>query len=122
MLRIIASVIYLLLNCELRFIIELKVLLKENLPGDLPDTKLPYLTLPYRLKRCISEKVLYVDAQNSVWRIWGATRIVYYLDRLDDELDELLDLLFPDFLLFLRDLDLDRDELELLEELKKSAR
>ena len=52
----------------------------------------------------------------------GATRIVYYLDRLDDELDELLDLLFPDFLLFLRDLDLDRDELELLEELKKSAR
>merc|ERR1712113_1298515 len=39
------------------------------------------------------------------------------LDRLEDELDELLDLLFPDFLLFLRDLDLDRDELELLEEL-----
>merc|ERR1712113_592733 len=39
------------------------------------------------------------------------------LDRLDDELDELLDLLFPDFLLFLRDRDLDRDELELLEEL-----
>ena len=51
----------------------------------------------------------------------GATRIVYYLDRLEDELDELLDLLFPDFLLFLRDLDLDRDELELLEELKRSA-
>ena len=48
--------------------------------------------------------------------------MVYYLDRLEDELDELLDLLFPEFLLFLRDRDLDRDELELLEELKKSAR
>ena len=52
----------------------------------------------------------------------GATSIVYHLDRLEDELDELLDFLFPDFLLFLRDLDLDRDELELLEELKKLAR
>jgi len=38
------------------------------------------------------------------------------LDRLEDELDELLDLLFPDFRFFL-DRDRDRDELELLEEL-----
>ena len=68
MLRIIANVTQLSLICELLFKIELKILLKESLPGDLPDTKLPYLTLPYRLKRCISEKVLYVDAQNSVWR------------------------------------------------------
>ena len=44
-----------------------------------------------------------------------------YLDRLEDELDELLDLLFPDFRFFL-DRDRDRDELELLEELKKSTR
>ena len=40
-----------------------------------------------------------------------------YLDRLEDELEELLDLLFPDFRFFL-DRDRDRDELELLEELK----
>ena len=71
MLRIIANVTQLSLICELLFKIELKILLKESLPGDLPDTKLPYLTLPYRLKRCISEKVLNVDAQNAVWRIWG---------------------------------------------------
>ena len=40
-----------------------------------------------------------------------------YLDRLEDELEELLDLLFPDLRFFL-DRDRDRDELELLEELK----
>jgi len=39
------------------------------------------------------------------------------LDRLEDELEELLDLLFPDLRFFL-DRDRDRDELELLEELK----
>jgi len=38
------------------------------------------------------------------------------LDRLEDELEELLDLLFPDLRFFL-DRDRDRDELELLEEL-----
>merc|ERR1719471_468434 len=36
---------------------------------------------------------------------------------LDLFFERFLDFLFPDFLLFLRDLDLDRDELELLEEL-----
>ena len=41
-----------------------------------------------------------------------------YLDRLEDELEELLDLLFfSDFRFFL-ERDRDREELELLEELK----
>ena len=41
-----------------------------------------------------------------------------YLDRLEDELEELLDLLFfPDFRFFL-ERDRDREELELLDELK----
>ena len=81
---------------------------------------LPYLTLPP--EKMYFRKGPQCRRPKRSLENMGATSIVYYLDRLEDELDELLDFLFPDFLLFLRDLDLDRDELELLEELKKLAR
>ena len=93
--------------------------------GEAETTHLPpyYLTLPYRLKKRISEKLLdrcgALDLQGKknvpVFRsgpkVWSL-----YLDRLDEELEELLLLLF---LPLLRLLDL--EELELLEELGKVA-
>ena len=83
-----------------------------------------YLTLPYRLKKCISERVqcvvvpfLKTKKRREIYKGSQAPVEEIYLDRLEDELEELLDLLFPDFRFFL-DRDRDRDELELLEELK----
>ena len=62
---------------------------------------------------------MFLFCRKNKGNLWGFQAPVaeIYLDRLEDELEELLDLLFPDLRFFL-DRDRDRDELELLEELK----